>query len=120
MIDVANLGWPSLVLSVLLIADTVMIARPPAFIAECLEGVGFPRSWWWSLIVVKLLAAAGLIAGLWLLGVGLAAGIGVLAYCGCAIAAHLRARSLGSAFWVNCLGFTAVTLAVLLVDYAAW
>ena len=103
----------SVVLAGALLLDALLSLRPSAFIRDCLDGVRFPRDWWWALIVIKLVAVAGLLAGLVLRGVGLAAAAGVVAYFLSAAAAHLRARFLTSAFWVNCLGMLALSGAVL-------
>lgn len=99
------------ILGIALLADALMSFRPPAFIRDCLDSVGFPRDWWWTLIVIKLLAVVGLVTGLWLPGVGLATSVAVVAYFVCAAAAHVRARALGSAFWINCLGMLALATA---------
>ncbi|MBO1901881.1 DoxX family protein [Leucobacter weissii] len=109
--------WPQAVLAAILLGDALLSLRPPRFIRDCLDGVGFPRAWWWTLIAIKGVAAAGLIAGLWLPGVGFAANTGVVAYFVCAAAAHLRARFTGSAFWVNCLGMLALSTAALAVSH---
>lgn len=115
MIDV---WWPSAVLAAILFGDALLSLRPPAFIRTCLDGVRFPRGWWWVLIPVKLLAVAGLVAGLWIPGVGLAAHTGVVAYFLCAAAAHLKARYVGQDFWVNCLGMLAVSVALMALALA--
>ncbi len=117
MIAHALPSWPQLVLAAVLLSDALMSLRPPAFIRDCLNGVSFPREWWWSLIVIKMLAAAGLVAGLWIPGVGLAANLGVVAYFLSAVAAHLKARFLGQAFWINCLGMLALAVAALVWSY---
>lgn len=65
--------------------------------------------------VVKFLAVVGLVAGIWLPGVGVAAMVGVLAYFCCAAVAHVRARFTGQTFWVNCLGMLALTVAMLVL-----
>ena len=44
------------------------------------------------------------------------ANTGVVAYFLCAVAAHLRARFLASAFWVNCLGYLAVSTTILILS----
>lgn len=44
-------------------------------------------------------------------GVALAAHVGVVAYFVCAASAHIRARFLGSSFWINCLGMLALSVA---------
>lgn len=109
--------WPVLVLAGLLFLDAVMSMRPPKFIRDCLDGVRFPRDWWWTLIVIKLLATAGLITGIWVPGIALAANVGVVAYFLCASAAHFRARFLGKEFWVNCLGFLTTAVLVLVFSF---
>ena len=116
---VPDLWWPPAVLALVLLADAALSLRPPAFIRDCFDGVGFPREWWWTLIVVKVLAAAGLVAGIWVPGLALAAATGVVVYFLCAVAAHTRARFLGQAFWLNCLGMLALSIAVLLLTVAA-
>ena len=96
--------WLSCLLGAALLFDVIVSLRPPRFISDCLEGVRFPRDWWWALVVVKACAVVGLIAGLWVPGVGLAAHAGVIVYFLCAIAAHLRARFPGRACWVELPG----------------
>lgn len=109
--------WPCVVLAGVLVIDALLGVRPPAFVRACLDGVGFPEPWWWVLLVAKLLGAGGLLAGLWLPGVGLAANVGVVAYFCCAAAAHVRARFLRSSFWLNCLGMLALSSGVLVVSF---
>lgn len=110
--------WPVIVLAVVIGSDALMSIRPPQFIRDCYAGVGFPLEWGWVLVYVKLLATAGLIVGIWHDGVGVAATAGVVAYFVAATIAHLRARFLGSEFWINCLGMLALSLAVLAWSFA--
>ncbi len=117
-IDTPHWPWLTVALAAALLGDALLSLRPPAFIRDCLDGVRFPRDWWWTLIVIKATAAAGLLAGLWYPGVGVAANVGVVAYFVCAAIAHRRARFFGSAFWVNCLGMLGFALVVLVVSYA--
>ncbi|WP_166828191.1 DoxX family protein [Brevibacterium limosum] len=109
--------WPAVVLAVIVFGDGLLTFRPPRAIADCLDGVGFPRDWWWVLAVVKFLAAAGLVAGIWVPGLGAAAAAGLVVYFLCAAAAHLRARYVGRDFWLNCLGMLIVCLAVLVFSF---
>lgn len=111
--------WPVVVLAVVVFGDGLLTFRPPRTIAVCLDGVGFPRDWWWVLAVVKFLAAAGLVAGLWIPGLGVAASVGLVVYFLCAAAAHLRAHYIGRDFWLNCLGMLVVCLAVLIFCFLA-
>ena len=106
-------AWPVIVLAVILGGDALASIRPPQFIRDCYAGVGFPLEWGWALVYIKLLATGGLLVGLWHEGVGVAATAGVVAYFVAAAAAHLRARFLGSTFYVNCLGMLAISLTVL-------
>ncbi len=116
--DVPQWPWLTVALAAVLLGDALMSLRPPVFIRDCLDGVRFPRDWWWILVVIKLVAVAGLVAGLVVPGVGVAANAGVVAYFVCAAVAHLRARFLGSTFWVNCLGMLTLSVAVLVLSYA--
>lgn len=119
MLLVPDPWWPTALLAAVLLADAVLSLRPPRFIVDCLTGVRLPREWWWVLIVVKALAAAGLIVGIVVPGVAFAANVGVVAYFVSAAVAHLRARFLGPAFWVNCLGMLALSLAALATAFAS-
>lgn len=101
-------------MAAVLLGDGLLSIHPPRFISDCLDGVRFPRGWWWVLIVAKFLAAGGLVAGIWVDGIGLAANVGVVAYFSCAVVAHVRARFFGMAFWGNCLGMLALSCVVLL------
>ncbi|POX37488.1 hypothetical protein C3486_28240 [Streptomyces sp. Ru73] len=111
--------WPQALLAGVLVVDALMSVRPPAFIRGCLNGVGFPEDWWWTLVVIKLLAGAGLITGIFVAGIGAAANAGVICYFLAASAAHVRARFLQSEFWLNCLGLLALSTAALVVSYAS-
>lgn len=110
-----HVPWLVIILAVVLLGDAVLSLRPPTFIQRCLDGVGFPRQWWWVLVVVKMTAAIGLIVGLWVPGVAAAANVGVLLYFSCAAAAHIRARFTGKEFWVNCMGMLLLAFTVLVV-----
>ncbi|MGW6353731.1 DoxX family protein [Streptomyces sp. NPDC055092] len=118
MTQTPQMWWPTAALALVLFGDALMSIRPPGFIQGCLDGVGFPRDWWWTLIAIKLLATAGLIAGLKYDGIGLAANTGVIAYFLAAAYAHYRARFLKQEFWVNCLGMLGLSVAVLVFSYA--
>ncbi|MBU9763773.1 hypothetical protein FR943_07955 [Mycobacterium sp. TNTM28] len=113
----AHPWWPTALLALVLFGDALMSIRPPAFIRKCLDGVGFPRDWWWVLVVVKLLATAGLLAGLKYPGIGFATNVAVIAYFLCASYAHYRARFLKQEFWLNCLGMLGLSVAVLVYCY---
>lgn len=99
---------PTLLAAVLL-GDVALSIKPVRFIRDCLQSVNFPENWWWSLLVIKVLAAGGLIAGIWVPGLAFAANAGVIAYFLCAAVGHIRAKATGSAFWINCLGMLALS-----------
>ncbi|MGA4506469.1 DoxX family protein [Propionibacteriaceae bacterium G1746] len=109
--------WPSAALALVVLVDALLTAYPPKFVRDCLDGVHFPREWWWVLVVVKPLAVAGLVVGLWWPGVALAANVGVIAYFVCAAVAHVRARFTGQTFWGNCVGMLVLSVAALVLAF---
>jgi hypothetical protein len=117
MIDTPHMAWPTAVLALVLLGDALLSLKPPVFIQRCLDGVLLPRDWWWILVAVKLLAAAGLMTGLRYPGIGFATNVAVIAYFACAAYAHFRARFLKQEFWVNCLGMLTFSVAVLVGSY---
>ena len=115
MTGLSAYGVACLLLAAIVLVDALLTLWPPRFVRDCLDGVGFPREWWWILVIIKLTAVVGLCAGLWIPGVGLAANTGVVLYFVCAAAAHIRARFVGRAFWINCLGMLALATAALIL-----
>ncbi|EOM75817.1 hypothetical protein DW322_13165 [Rhodococcus rhodnii] len=105
-----------------LAGDALLSLRPPTFISDCLHGVGFPREWWWTLVVIKALAAIGLAVGALRNDPGVAAtvAIGTTAYFGSAAITHIRARFTGSAFWINCLAMLLLSTLTAGVTVAAY
>jgi DoxX-like protein len=118
MIGVPHFWWLTGLLALVLFGDAVMSLRPPAFIQRCLDGVRLPRDWWWILIVIKILAAAGLVVGFKYPGVAFATNVAIIGYFMCAGYAHYRARFLKQEFWLNCLGMLALSVFVLVLSYA--
>ncbi|MCX5144196.1 MULTISPECIES: DoxX family protein [unclassified Streptomyces] len=119
MISTPDPWWPTALLAVALFSDALMSVRPPVFIQKCLDGVNFPRDWWWTLVVIKFLAAAGLVAGLRYDGVAMTTNLAVIAYFLCAAYAHYRARFLKQEFWLNCLGMLVLSTAVLFLSHTS-
>lgn len=117
MTGIPHYWWPTALLAAVLFGDALMSIRPPQFIRGCLEGVKLPQDWWWVLIVVKLLAVAGLLAGLKYPGIGVAANVGVIVYFVCAAYAHYRADFLKQEFWLNCLGMLGLSVGVFVLSY---
>ncbi|MQM28837.1 DoxX family protein [Glycomyces albidus] len=77
-------------------AYSIWVKAP--FVAEPLEQYGVPRTWWFPLGLAKAAGAAGLLIGLWVPAIGIAAGIGLVLYFTGAVATVLRARSYGTLF----------------------
>ena len=109
--------WLDIVLAAFLLLDVVMSISPPKFIRDCLNGVNFPEEWWWTLLVIKSAAVAGLVVGLKVRGVGPTANAGVIIYFLAASYAHIRARFLGQEFWMNCLGMLGTAIVVFVFAY---
>ncbi|MFE9706269.1 DoxX family protein [Streptomyces sp. NPDC005930] len=91
----------------------VSLLRRAPFVVDPLVSYEVPRSWWTPLAVAKVLGAAGLLAGLAVPAVGVAAAVGLVLYFAGAVVTVLRARSYKTvAFPVLYLAPVAATLAV--------
>ncbi|MGH1562982.1 DoxX family protein [Mumia sp. DW29H23] len=112
MNDLPDPVWPVVVLAVIQLADAVFCLKPLPFVRECLTDVRFPRRWWPVLTPLKLAAAAGLVAGIWVPYLGLVTTLALVAYFVAAIAAHLRARDLGRNLFVNATGMLVICVGV--------
>ncbi|MFI6938571.1 DoxX family protein [Streptomyces sp. NPDC050418] len=71
----------------------ISLLRRATFVIEPLQEYGVPRTWWTPLAVLKLLGAAGLLTGLAVKAIGVAAAIGLALYFLGAVITVLRARS---------------------------
>ncbi|MEV5826780.1 DoxX family protein [Spirillospora sp. NPDC052242] len=71
----------------------ISLLRRADFVVQPLIAYGVPRTWWTWLGAAKLAGAVGLLAGLAVPAVGIAAAIGLTAYFLGAIVTVLRARS---------------------------
>ncbi|MCA2205702.1 DoxX family protein [Nocardia rosealba] len=69
-----------------------LLRRAP-FVVDPLVDYGVPESWWTPLGVAKAAGAVGLVVGLWVPVVGVAAGVGLILYFTGAVVTVLRARS---------------------------
>lgn len=67
------------------------LARVPA-VVDSITGVGWPADRLWLLAVIELVGAAGLLAGLAVPLLGLAAAVGSALYFSAAVISHLRLR----------------------------
>ncbi|GGP77033.1 DoxX family protein [Streptomyces melanogenes] len=93
------------------------LLRRADFVTQPLVEYGVPRSWWTLLGLAKAAGAAGLLVGLAVPGIGIAAGIGLVLYFLGAVVAVLRARSYKTvAFPVL---YLAPVVATLILGYAA-
>lgn len=69
------------------------LLRRAAFVVDPLVEYGVPQSWWTPLGLAKAAGSIGLIVGLWIPAVGVAAAIGLILYFTGAVVTVLRARS---------------------------
>ena len=81
----------AILLAVVLTLSSVLMATRNEKIVESMTAVGVPDSVLNALSALKALGAIGLIVGLWVPWLGVAAGIGVTLYFLGAVASHLRA-----------------------------
>ena len=83
----------AIALSVALVSSGVMKVTKQAQVVEVIHGrVGVPLSWFPMLASAEIAGAVGLIIGLWVPALGMAAAIGVVLYFVGAVIAHLRAN----------------------------
>ena len=71
------------------------LAFRAAWTVEPLTDYGIPRSWWPWLATAKAMGAAGLLAGLFVPVIGVAAGIGLILYFAGAVITVARAQRYG-------------------------
>ncbi|MFJ3793346.1 DoxX family protein [Kitasatospora sp. NPDC090091] len=69
------------------------LARRAEFVTQPLVEYGVPRSWWTPLALAKLAGAAGLLVGLAIPAIGVAAAVGLILYFLGAVITNVRARS---------------------------
>lgn len=105
--------WPVLILAAISFGDGLLCLKPAPFIARCFEDVGFPRRYWPVMPVIKFAAALGLIAGIWIPGLGLLTTVALVVYFVLACAAHARARDFGRNLFVNATGMLLMCIATL-------
>jgi hypothetical protein len=87
-------------------------ARAP-FVVAFMHEVGVPESWLPKLAALKLAGALGLLAGLAVQPIGIAAGVGLVLYFVGAVSTHIRARVISSiGFPATYLGLSTASLAL--------
>ncbi|WP_172381728.1 DoxX family protein [Streptomyces sp. MNP-20] len=93
------------------------LLRKAAFVAEPLTQYGVPQAWWTPLGLAKTAGALGLLIGLAIPAIGIAAATGLILYFAGAIITVLRARSYKTvAFPVL---YLAPVIAALILGYTA-
>ncbi len=107
----ADPTWPVITLAVVTALDGIACIGPIPFIRRALDRIDCPERIRRLLPVVKLAAAAGLVSGLWIPGLGLATCAALVVYFGIATRMHLRAHDAA----LNTSGAIAMILAVLIV-----
>ena len=108
--DAADPTWPLFVLAAIQLVDAAICVKPITPVAACFDDVGFPRRLWWVFTPIKAAAAVGLLVGVWVPEIGLAACIGLVLYFVLAIGAHVRARDFGRNLFVNAIGMLVLTV----------
>jgi hypothetical protein len=93
--------WPVALLAVLQLGDAVLSAKPVAFVRQCLIDVRFPRRFWKVLTPLKVAAAVGLVAGIWVPALAILTCAALVCYFVVAIASHIRARDFGRNLFLN-------------------
>jgi hypothetical protein len=111
--------WPLAALAAIQLIDGIVSLKPLPFVADCLEGVQFPRRHWWMLPPIKFAATAGLVTGIWLEPLAVLTTAALVTYFVVALVMHLRARDFRRYLYVNCLGMLAVSSVILVWLLAA-
>jgi hypothetical protein len=103
----------SILYSVMLVASAALkLSHRPAAV-EGYRQAGVPESWLNGLAALLLLAAAGLVVGLWWPIAGIAAAIGLVAYFVLAVGFHVRANDTAHAVTPAILAVAAVAVVAL-------
>ncbi|WP_329395308.1 DoxX family protein [Streptomyces melanogenes] len=93
------------------------LLRRADFVTQPLVEYGVPRSWWTLLGLAKTAGAVGLLVGLAVPAIGIAAGIALVLYFLGAVVAVLRARSYKTVVFP--VLYLAPVVATLILGYAA-
>jgi hypothetical protein len=105
----------ALALSLALVASGGMKLTKQPRVVDGIGGLGVPLTWFPALATAEIAGAAGLVIGLWVPALGIAAGIGVVLYFTGAVATHVRAhdKELAAPFVLGLLATAAVVLRLL-------
>ncbi|MEV4127183.1 DoxX family protein [Nocardia sp. NPDC049707] len=101
MFEFPDLLWPVLVLAFIQFGDAIMCIKPFQFIADCFEGVNWPRRFWWVMSPIKFAAGAGLILGLWVPYLTAVTCAALVLYFLIAIGMHVAAQDFGRNLFLN-------------------
>jgi hypothetical protein len=88
----ADPAWPAIVLAAVTAADGVACLGPVPYIRKALDRIDCPPGVVKALPWIKFASAAGLIAGLWIPGLGFLTAFCMTAYFAIAVGMHVRAR----------------------------
>jgi hypothetical protein len=108
--DAADPTWPLFVLAAIQLVDAAACVKPITPVAQCFDDVNVPRRFWWVFTPIKLAAAVGLVAGVWIPEIGFAACLGLVLYFLLAISAHVRARDFGRNLFLNAIGMLVLSV----------
>ncbi|MGW4720737.1 DoxX family protein [Nocardia sp. NPDC004260] len=111
--------WPVLVLACIQFGDAIMCIKPFQFIADCFEGVNWPKRFWWVMPPIKFAAAAGLILGLWAPYLAAVTCVALVLYFLSAIGMHIAARDFGRNLFLNAASMLAICLGVGVLAFLA-
>lgn len=109
--------WPVVALAIISVGDGILCLKPAGFIARCFEDVGWPRRYWRMMAPIKFAAGAGLLAGIWIAGLGLLTTACLILYFVVAISMHIKARDFGRNLFLNASGMLLLCVATLLLSY---
>lgn len=109
--------WPVVLLGLTQLIDGIWCLKPVRFVSECLEGVRFPRRFWWVLSPIKFAAGMGLLAGIWIPYLAALTCAALIVFFVVAISAHIRARDFGRYLFVNATGMLVLCLATMVYSF---
>lgn len=111
--------WPLAVLAVIQLGDAAMCVKPVAFVRQCLTDVRFPERFWKLLPPLKVAAAAGLVAGIWVPPLAVLTCAALVCYFVIAVVAHIRAHDLGRNLFLNASAMLVLSVATLVFTVQA-
>ena len=106
--------WSLAGLAAIQVVDAALCLKPVGFIAQCFRDVHFPERFWPVTAPLKLGAAAGLLAGIWVEPLAVVTTRCLVAYFLIAVTMHILARDVSRNLFVNALGMLAPCVATLI------